>query len=412
MITVNGVNLRDFGFVASGRPQLPRLGGERTHVQQIPGRLGGVRMGGIVEGDTITVQGYVDAPDHATLLERLDLLAGVLQGRSVIRLSDYPDREWIGHLQQGPSRASAIGPAWITRAENVVLQWSLPDPTAHGSGEIVQVPGALALGTAPSPLRIEVQNGGVAPITRVVVEAFPQELLNGDFESDPPGAWWTAADDGISYPSFAGNARSGERYARLEQVAGQTRATFQVERDTGAVRRTPVRPGDVCDYGGWARMAGGDGYARTRLTSYDADRATITTVNAPSVRATAWTLSAGSYIVPPGAAYVGVRCELGADGSATSVARFDDAHLHIRRRGEPQRILQWDGAIAPGAAWECDAELFRVLNGGANAIDGLTADSEFPVAEPGRESGYGYVQVTITGGGGHTSTVRYRRRWL
>lgn len=544
MITVNGVDLRDLGFVASGRPQLPRLGGERTHVQTIPGRYGGVRMGGQVGDDTLSVTGHISAPDHATLLQRLDLLAGVLQGRSVIRLSDYPDREWVGYLQQGPSRASAIGPAWITRAENIVLQWTIPDPTARGQVEISQVPGALALGTAPSPLRVEVQNGGVAPISRVVVEALPNEIRNADLEDSVPGyaphwdpspsrnlLWPTAAMEhvitsgtviellggGVGTPlsvlalapgrdvsggveiecdpgttaewgviwydgvgvevtrrtaqsadtawtrsergalaipagavsmryylrraSGTGAARfrlaslnagstvlayaapshvvydparaySGSRYALLTQVAGSTRSAYQrVGAAGGAIRRWPVRPGDRIEFGGRVYREAGDGYGVIVVTPYDAADVAGTLQPSTRVEVAAWTPSHGTYTVPAsGVASIGIRCYLRAE-TATTRARFDDVYLRILRQGESQRILEWNGSVAPGDLWECDAELFRVLNGGANAIDGLTAASEFPVAEPG-EGGYGYVLVTITGGGGHTSTVRYRRRWL
>lgn len=409
MITVNGVDLRDLGFVASGRPQLPRLGGERTHIQQIPGRYGGVRMGGQVGDDTLSVTGHISAPDHATLLERIDLLTRVLQGRSVIRLSDYPDREWIGYLQQGPSRAAAIGPAWITRAENVVLSWTVPDPTARSQAEIAQVPGALALGTAPSPLRVEVQNGGVAPITRVVVEAFPDLLRNPGFEEG--GAYWTQ-DTGISYLSDPAGAHSGAGYLEVFQPSGQHLTDQLVQSTGGGIRYFSVSPGDRVEYGLWGQRVSGDGGVRARLEVVDENLANPNFVHSPSITVPEWTLSASAYTVPAGKAAIRFSCNISSGNTTGTTARFDDVYLRILRQGEPQRILEWNGSIAPGALWECDAELLQVLNDGANAIDGLTPASEFPVAEPDPLSGYGHVLVTIEGGGGHTSTVRYRRRWL
>lgn len=169
MINVNGIDLRTLGFVAVRR-RLPRLGGERTTVQQIPGRPGGIRMGGIVEPDTLSVTGWIAGDSHEDLLQRLDLLAATLRGECVIRLDDYPDREWVGWLQRGPSRAVAVGPAWITPVADVTLEWSLPDPSARAQAESTRTgSGAITLGTAPSPIRVEVQNGDAAAITRVRV---------------------------------------------------------------------------------------------------------------------------------------------------------------------------------------------------------------------------------------------------
>jgi hypothetical protein len=324
----------------------------------------------------------------------------------VIRLSDYPDREWVGYLQQGPSRASAIGPAWITRAEGVVLQWSIPDPTGRGQVEISQVPGALALGTAPSPLRVEVQNGGVAPITRVVVEAFRQELRNPGFE-EPNGAYWTQGT-GISYLSDPEVAYSGRGYCEVVATSG-SRDNYQ--RDEAGRREIPVEPGDIVEVGTRSQRLAGDGLVEVvGLIQAANDSYLAAALARPPASATDWLSASASRVVPPTGAFV--RFAARVFGATTpTTARFDDVYLRVLRQSEPRRILEWNGVIAPGALWECDAEIFRVLNGGANAIDGLTPASEFPVASAG-EGGYGYVLVTITGGGGHQTTVRYRRRWL
>lgn len=412
MITVNGVDLRTLGFVASGRPRLPRLGGEQTIVQRIPGRLGGVRVGGEVQDDTLAIDGWVSAPNHATLLERLDLLTRAVQGRCVIRLSDYPDREWVGYLQQGPSRAAAIGPAWATRTERATLQWVVPNPTGRAQAETVQAPGALLLGTAPSPLRIDVQNGGAAPITRVVVEAFPNELFNAGFEDG--GAYWSSATASREYLDDPTLAYTGRGCAQITVTSGGGQdAIAQTDGQAGGGSNVfvPVTPGDLITFGVWTYRVSGTGFIRPRIWPYDANKQGLPPgqINGPSRSETGeWVLSTMDWTVPEGVALI--RYDLQVLNSPT-VARFDDAYLHIRGPNDGRRVLEWHGSIAPGDLWTCDAELCQVTSGGANVIDGLTADSEFPVAEPGA-GGYGYVLVTITGGGGHETTVRYRRRWL
>lgn len=72
------------------------------------------------------------------------------------------------------------------------------------------------------------------------------------------------------------------------------------------------------------------------------------------------------------------------------------------------RWLQWDGTLAPPAVWRLDDESYSVTVDGANAIDGLTPDSEFPDADPAE--GADRVVVTVTGGEAQI-IVRYRRRW-
>lgn len=255
MITVGGVDLTTLGFVPLPR-DLPRLGGERSVVVPVPGAVGGVHLGGRVEPGRIRVEGTVSATDHSALLARLDQLAAQLRGEQTIRFADVTDREWVGRLVQGPSAAGAIGPAWTTRAHAVTLEWTLPDPTARAQTETVGAgtPQALALGTAPSPLRITVTNGATADITQVVV-----------------------------------NVRTG----------------------------------------------GGGG---------------------PILRS-----------------------------------------------------LVWNGVLLQGDALVIDAETFQVTNDGANAIDGLTAASEFPVADPA--DGADTVNIGVTGGGGETRESAYRKRW-
>lgn len=251
MISVNGTDLATLGFVARSR-DLPYPGGEASTVVTIPGAVGGVRLGGEVEPGALVVPGTLTGATHAELLTRRDALAAALRGECVIRLDDYADREWVGWLQRH-SIPAPLGPAWRGRALDLTLEWMLPDPTARARTEtnVTGLAPALVLGTAPSPLRIQLTNGNTAVITRIVV----------------------------------------------------------------------------------------------------------------AVRAGAATL----------------------------------------------RTLDWSGSLAKLGVWVCDTELHQVTAAGANALDGLTPASEFPVADPAE--GATALAITVTGGGGHTVQTTYRKRW-
>lgn len=252
MIVVNGTDLSTLGVLFRQR-SFPSLGGERSALVPIPGRSGGVRMGGSVEPGSLSVEGHWYETDHETARRRLDSLAALLQGENVVRFTDYPDREWVGHFQQAPNRAQFLDPQWISAGGRLTLEWALPDPTARAQAE-TSVSGAapaLALGTAPSALTVQVTNGATAAITRVVVD---------------------------------------------------------------------VRAG--------------------------------TTV---------------------------------------------------------LRSLDWSGSLALSATLLIDAGRSQVRIGTANAVQGITSASVFPVADPA--AGADNVAVAVTGGGGHSITTRYRRRW-
>lgn len=251
---INGTDLSTVGFTLQGR-RLPGIGGERSVIAELPGAVGGTRLGGSVPRGTLGVTGYLKGSSHADLLSKVDALVALLQGDLVIRFADLTDREWVGWAQD-TSSLEAIGPAEVTAFESVRLEFALPDPTARAQAETTGTGTsvALELGTAPSPLRLEITNGGTAAITQVTVR---------------------------------------------------------------------VRDG-------------------------------------------------------------------GASGTIL-------------------RELAWSGTLAINDVLVIDAETFEVTNDGANALAGLTAASEFPVADP--DEGADHLTVDITGGGGHVVSRTYRKRW-
>jgi hypothetical protein len=251
VITINGTDLATLGFRARDRT-LPGLGGERTVTLDIPGGIP-VRAGGIVQPDRLIVRGDLTGSSHADVLGKRDGIAAALRGECVIRFSDITDREWLGRLQQGASRFDVADPAWAQKGGPLALDFLLPDPRARAQTEttVAGLSPALALGTAPTPLRVTITNGATAAITRVVIQ-----------------------------------------------------------------------------------------------------------------------VQAGATVL---------------------------------------RELQWDGSVALSKVLVIDGETFAVTNDGANAIDGLTPASEFPVADPDKAADS--VAITVTGGGGHSASTVYRKRW-
>lgn len=251
---INGTDLVTLGWKPARGRQVPRFGGEQTQHANIPGGIGGVRLGGDVHAGTMIIPGQLRADTPAALRASADSLAALLRGELVIRLSDFADREWVGWLQQA-SGLTEIGPDYASTAADVRLEFRLPDPTARAQAETtIPDSGALVLGTAPSPLRVTITNDATAAITQVIVR---------------------------------------------------------------------VRAGG----------AGG-----TILTE-----------------------------------------------------------------------LQWDGNLAVSNVLVIDAGTFSVTNDGANGIDGLTAASEFPIADPAE--GADYVELAITGGPTQSREIAYRPRW-
>jgi phage-related protein len=171
MISVNGIDLGALGFVAQTR-RLPRLAGQASTVVDVPGAIGSLVVGGAAGAGRMTVDGTIVAPDRQTLLSRIDELSAALQGTGIIRLSDYPGREWHGIFQRVSAPVEELAPQWTSRAARATLEWLLPDPTAVATVEtILAGPTALLkLGTAPSPIAVDVQATYGGPISKIVVE--------------------------------------------------------------------------------------------------------------------------------------------------------------------------------------------------------------------------------------------------
>jgi hypothetical protein len=154
MITVNGVALSTLGFLAQRRSEM-MLGSRRPEILEIPGGVP-IQAGSIIRPRPFFVEGILRGSTHAAVLASLDTLSSILQGESVIRLDDYPDREWVGSPEE-TSGLSMIAPEWSQRGGRLTLNWILPDPRARAQTETTRSgSGALVLGTAPSDVRVSV----------------------------------------------------------------------------------------------------------------------------------------------------------------------------------------------------------------------------------------------------------------
>lgn len=254
MIAVNGVDLSTLGVVARRR-RLPRLGGEQTAVVPIPGTTGGVRAGALVQPDTLVVDGALRGDGHAELLTNLDALAALLQGEQVLRLADIVDREWHGYLQQGPGSADPYDPQWVARGAALHLEWGLPDPGAiaqaptgaAGTGAALDV--TLDVGTAPSPVCVQVTNAGIAPITRVLITTYrgntPVDVLQWD-GSVSTGKIWTLSDQSWDVTNDGAGALAGLTAASVYPELGP-RANRVVVAITGG----PANRVEISHYRRW-----------------------------------------------------------------------------------------------------------------------------------------------------------------
>lgn len=169
MLVVNGTALSDHGFTGTIR-EVPRLGGERTALVTPPGSLSATRLGATYESGRMSVDGWVKGTSHADLLAKLDAIAALLNNPAgvILGLTDITDREWVGRLQPG-GRAGELGPQQASKHARLSLEFALLGPARAPADTVMAASGALVLGTAPSPLRIEVTNAPNAPITRVIV---------------------------------------------------------------------------------------------------------------------------------------------------------------------------------------------------------------------------------------------------
>jgi hypothetical protein len=162
MITVGGVDLATLGFVARSRGPLPMSGRSQT-VVSVPGGTP-VRTGEQLQPATLRVDGMITAASHSALLTARDQLIAALTGERTIRFSDFADREWVGRLDSA-SDLSILDPQWVALAANLSLTWSVPDPRARAIDETTRTgSGALVLGTAPSEIRVSVNDVSGATI--------------------------------------------------------------------------------------------------------------------------------------------------------------------------------------------------------------------------------------------------------
>lgn len=161
---INGTDLSTVGWKPARGRQLPRLGGEQTRAVNIPSGMGGVRLGGDLHPAAMIIPGQVRAATATALRANVDALAALLQGELVVRLPDFPDREWVGRLQQA-SGLSEVGPDYASTAADVRLEFQLLAPTARARAETSRAgSGTIALGSAPSPIRVEAGSVGALTI--------------------------------------------------------------------------------------------------------------------------------------------------------------------------------------------------------------------------------------------------------
>lgn len=234
-LTINGVDLSALGVTLHSASALP-LGGEATQLVEIPGRYGAVRTGGHATAGEKTYEGNWLAEDlaagedvaHASAVARRDALVAALRGECVIRQPDFPDREWVGWLQAQGSTAKFLDPEWVAKGGALTLRFALPDPTARARTTTVAAgtPASLALGTATSPLTVEVTPS--APATRVVVTVLgagtPLRVF-GWTGGVPAGVTWTLDAESRSLlvggaPAFGGR-EPGYRFPLAEPGADQ-----------------------------------------------------------------------------------------------------------------------------------------------------------------------------------------------
>lgn len=197
---INGVDLAAYGFTYQRR-RLPGFAGERTATAPLPGAYGSTRTGGSPGPATLSVEWTVVATDrtHATLVANLRAIEALLRDGVAIRFADRADCEWHGYLQtsQWPDE---IGPAEVADGAQGSFEFQCPDPLAAAQTETV-LPGSdvtLSNGTAPAPLRIDVQNVGATAMTQIVVTVMAGARVlstltwNGSLAA---GAVWSVDDE-------------------------------------------------------------------------------------------------------------------------------------------------------------------------------------------------------------------------
>lgn len=189
MLVVNGTDLSAHGVVGRLR-ELPRFGGERSVIADIPGSAFPRRMGAAIVADRVGFDGTIIGTSHADLHAKIDAITALLNGPVgvplYIRPSDITDREWPAVFQQG-GRASAVAPQWLSRAAEFAWEFAVPGPARATAETVVAamnqnqslIAGATGLGTAPTPLKITVANGATDTITRVIVRIRKENSSSG-----------------------------------------------------------------------------------------------------------------------------------------------------------------------------------------------------------------------------------------
>lgn len=124
----------------------------------------------------------------------------------------------------------------------------------------------------------------------------------------------------------------------------------------------------------------------------------------PTAVATAPTVLPGDATLMLGTA----PCPIGVTVRAEGAEPVTQIVVTVYAGGRVLRSLTWQGELSAPSVWRVDDESHAVTVDGANAIDGLTADSDFPYADPAE--GADRITVTTTGGQAQ-AIVHYHRRW-
>lgn len=124
----------------------------------------------------------------------------------------------------------------------------------------------------------------------------------------------------------------------------------------------------------------------------------------PTAVATAPTVLPGDATLVLGTA----PCPIGVTVQAEGAEPVTQIVVTVYAGGRVLRSLTWQGELSAPSIWRVDDESHAVTVDGANAIDGLAADSDFPYADPAE----GADRITVeTTGGQAQAIVHYYRRW-
>ncbi len=246
MISVDDTDLSTYGLlIESGLP--PRFAAEQSTELALPGAFGVVRTGGDVGSAEAVLAGTLvpATRTNAALRAALAAIAPMVRGERAIQFPHLADREWHGVLQALQTRAEdwkAQG-QWIADASDVTLQFRFHDPLAIARVETVLVGTdvTLALGDAPCPLRIDVQNVGGTSMTQLVVKVYAgaQVLQTLTWTGTlAAGKTWSLDDEGFTVTNDGANAIDGlsadSPFPYADPAAGASRVTITATGSTVA----------------------------------------------------------------------------------------------------------------------------------------------------------------------------------